>query len=383
MRETETTGHAGKHYREIDICRGMGIILVVLGHSLKQTGVENAVFDVLISVIYSFHMPLFFFLSGFVSVRILRLSGRRARLGYVKERAFRLLLPYFTVGVLYLPLKYFLSRYAVKPYDFSETWRLFFGENPNTALWFLYILFWTTVLGVALLREATLNFWLAAAFAVSAVACGFGWEARLPQYAFFFVLGMSARQKYGRLREFLRRDWIAWGAVLTFAAGNLLLYRTGLRLWWELTALSGIVWALGLSLRLSGEEETGSGKAVETPKASGTARIARKEIQERGPGEISKSPEKGRSAQKETAREAADRNSLARLLSMLGAYSMDIYILSEPVNTAVRLVVWNILRWNYVLCTLVCFCLALSLPVPISHFIIRRQKLLKALVLGM
>jgi len=43
----------------IDAAKGIGILLVVLGHSpgLPLFGVV---------LIYSFHMPLFFFISGFV-----------------------------------------------------------------------------------------------------------------------------------------------------------------------------------------------------------------------------------------------------------------------------------------------------------------------------
>ena len=48
---------AGK-YEEIEICRGIGILLVVLGHALKQTGRVNLFFDMMLSVIYSFH-PVF------------------------------------------------------------------------------------------------------------------------------------------------------------------------------------------------------------------------------------------------------------------------------------------------------------------------------------
>ena len=61
-----------KYFDEITIARGIGILLVVLGHALKQTGVTNTVVDVLIEVIYSFHMPLFFVLTGFVSVNLLK-----------------------------------------------------------------------------------------------------------------------------------------------------------------------------------------------------------------------------------------------------------------------------------------------------------------------
>ena len=46
---------------EIDIAKGIGIVLVVLGHALAY-GCPNRLF----TMIYAFHMPLFFFLSGFV-----------------------------------------------------------------------------------------------------------------------------------------------------------------------------------------------------------------------------------------------------------------------------------------------------------------------------
>lgn len=53
-----------RRFDEIDICKGLGIILVVLGHALKQTGSEGGAVKILLSVIYSFHMPLFFYCPG-------------------------------------------------------------------------------------------------------------------------------------------------------------------------------------------------------------------------------------------------------------------------------------------------------------------------------
>jgi fucose 4-O-acetylase-like acetyltransferase len=53
----------------VDYAKGLGILLVVYGHVSR--GVFNAgikvdaeLFKLVDSVIYSFHMPLFFFLSG-------------------------------------------------------------------------------------------------------------------------------------------------------------------------------------------------------------------------------------------------------------------------------------------------------------------------------
>ena len=73
-----------KYYNEITIAKGIGILLVVLGHALKQTGVSNVPGNALISIIYSFHMPLFFVLSGFVSVKILQYSKMTEYINYIK-----------------------------------------------------------------------------------------------------------------------------------------------------------------------------------------------------------------------------------------------------------------------------------------------------------
>lgn len=48
-----------KHLPWIDACKGIGILLVVLGHVTDSGGLLNR-------SIYLFHMPLFFFLSGYL-----------------------------------------------------------------------------------------------------------------------------------------------------------------------------------------------------------------------------------------------------------------------------------------------------------------------------
>ena len=50
-----------KRIEWIDIAKGIGIILVVIGH-ISQIEVLN-------DIIYSFHMPLFFIISGYLYKR--------------------------------------------------------------------------------------------------------------------------------------------------------------------------------------------------------------------------------------------------------------------------------------------------------------------------
>lgn len=50
----------------IDAMRGFAILLVVIAH-LVQYNFEDAFHNDIFNTIYSFHMPLFFFISGCVS----------------------------------------------------------------------------------------------------------------------------------------------------------------------------------------------------------------------------------------------------------------------------------------------------------------------------
>lgn len=65
-----------------DVIKGIGIILVILGHMTRFTSFSN-------KAIYTFHMPLFFLVSGYF------ISFRDKYKDFVKKKATQLLLPYF------------------------------------------------------------------------------------------------------------------------------------------------------------------------------------------------------------------------------------------------------------------------------------------------
>src|SRR5829696_4262817 len=80
-----------KRIEYIDIARGICILLVVMGHN------DFAVVSPFVyKVIYSFHMPLFFFLSGYF------LNIRPGFWAFFKKRFNSLLKPYFfTIFLIY------------------------------------------------------------------------------------------------------------------------------------------------------------------------------------------------------------------------------------------------------------------------------------------
>ncbi len=82
-----------KRKQDIDIARGIAIILVVLGHAVSEYGTG---FTGLEHVIYSFHMPLFFVVSGLV----FRLHDGEDFGSFAARRAKGLMLPYLLFAAL-------------------------------------------------------------------------------------------------------------------------------------------------------------------------------------------------------------------------------------------------------------------------------------------
>lgn len=75
-----------------DVAKGVGILLVIVGH-MYDDYFDYSWFHILHNIIYSFHMPLFFFVSGFFLYKRNGIYG-----GKIRGRAKALFLPYFFVG---------------------------------------------------------------------------------------------------------------------------------------------------------------------------------------------------------------------------------------------------------------------------------------------
>lgn len=132
----------------IDALKGVAILLVVLGHSVQ---VHDANFDnnPLFRVIYSFHMPMFMFLSGFIVPTQLGYSY----LDFIKKNALRLLLPFF--------VWYMVSYVVIRAnQDVSlVTYYLNLLKSPGIGLWFLWVLFLNSALLVGALKLSRCRNW--------------------------------------------------------------------------------------------------------------------------------------------------------------------------------------------------------------------------------
>ena len=115
----------------VDVLKAFGIVLMVMGH-IGFGGTFG-------KWIHSFHMPLFFVISGFFFSSKLRFSD------FVRKKAFSLLVPYFAFGIVDFVFFLLISLAKREPISFKPLFHLFFLNQEEMglsgALWFLTALF--------------------------------------------------------------------------------------------------------------------------------------------------------------------------------------------------------------------------------------------------
>ena len=130
--------------------RFLAIILVVLAHSIiiykaewgyYNAGTECELFNFITNLIYIFHMPLFFSISGYLFIVNCKEKYNLKKIIHKKFK--RLIVPAIIVGLFYvLPIRY-LCQYP--PYeDNSLLYNIFFNiilGLDNGHLWYCYSLF--------------------------------------------------------------------------------------------------------------------------------------------------------------------------------------------------------------------------------------------------
>lgn len=130
----------------IDVAKGLGILLVVFGHNWIVQHDPGEMYR----VIFSFHMPLFFFLSGVF------LSPDKAFGQMLRQRADALLKPYIVVLLL------LAVRYSIPPHAVSVDYFLGMLYATGQAivwipLWFLPSLFLVQLVAHLLLQAGELR----------------------------------------------------------------------------------------------------------------------------------------------------------------------------------------------------------------------------------
>lgn len=112
----------------IDVARGIGITLVVLCHIIITEGYELAWIT---KFVYAFHMPLFFFISGWCRALGENKVGKEG-LPHLWGTIKKLFIPYYIWSFVYLCLAYIGG-----PVDWEERFQAVYTFRGIAPLWFL------------------------------------------------------------------------------------------------------------------------------------------------------------------------------------------------------------------------------------------------------
>ena len=123
-----------ERYKELDLIKGIGIILVYLGHSFNLKELDwSIIYIYLYRTVYSFHMPLFFFISGLLSNTNKNINLEKFYKGKIK----RLLVPYLFINLIdFIPRTLFPQLVNSKFGGIKEV--VLYGTKIS---WFVYTLF--------------------------------------------------------------------------------------------------------------------------------------------------------------------------------------------------------------------------------------------------
>lgn len=138
--------------QNISFLQTFGILLVVIGHALCLHP-DWFLFD----WIYSFHMPLFMFISGYLYTIQGNKNQSIATGKFTQKKALRLLVPYLVISTAGFLCKALLNSYAVRTSDISFMGYLhsisYPNENAVIPMWFLPTLFLIITTSHILLRQ--------------------------------------------------------------------------------------------------------------------------------------------------------------------------------------------------------------------------------------
>ena len=159
-----------KENRLISFLQVWGIILVVVGHSFEAYYRAYHYNCIVRDWIYTFHMPLFVFISGYLFLYSIQISHRTleeiplwGRNGFFIKKVQRLLLPYLLISTIAFFPKALLSKFAMRGVELS--WRswidmlIYPWDNVIIFFWFLPMLFLIFCIVISVTRIASHFHW--------------------------------------------------------------------------------------------------------------------------------------------------------------------------------------------------------------------------------
>ena len=131
--------------RQLDAIKGFAIVLVVIGHVTAFVNPENIKNNLLFNLIYSFHIPLFFFISGYL------VFGRfgPTTFTWIKKKFRQLIVPYILFTIFYF---FILFGFSINTITIKSVFRALISYTIPDSAWFLPVLFESFLILVLLIN---------------------------------------------------------------------------------------------------------------------------------------------------------------------------------------------------------------------------------------
>lgn len=132
--------NARSNISEISLLYTFGVLLTILGHSHSNDWTTFPSQPV--EFIYSFHMPLFFCISGYLFAKSHSLE-KNGFIKWISDKSKRLLIPYFVISAISFIPKTLIEKGSLNRIGLNEIFQCFFAPRNNIwgHFWFLPVIF--------------------------------------------------------------------------------------------------------------------------------------------------------------------------------------------------------------------------------------------------
>jgi fucose 4-O-acetylase-like acetyltransferase len=233
--------------QELETLKGFIMIFVVMGHLTTGNIIphENLWYENLKQCLYSFHMPLFFILSGIIfQLQINSLKQRtlpyfnfwHQYLRFIVERSKRLLIPFLIMGIAITIAKFLFQpppELGGNPFGLSSGLLKIIYEteqSPTRFIWFLFVLYALSIMLFPIavfvknvkspLLLLTTHIFLIL-FLLSPYLPDIMYGNRLGRHAIFFVVGLMVSYNLVSITEFCKKilplSIVLFGILLSVA----------------------------------------------------------------------------------------------------------------------------------------------------------------------
>ena len=326
------------YFNWVLISKGIGILLVVIGHFYPDNSPQY--WDGVIAFIYSFHMPLFFVLSGFLYVHL-----KTPYSVLISSKIKRLVYPFISIATLFFVIKYFsgIFFHLEHPVNLESLYALL--TNPIASymplLWFVYTLFLMFLIYPLLRMLIANNFVIIGIFIILNLVFGHDYIVfgKALSYIPYFIIGVTLRENNA-----LRSKVISGRALpiclsllfflfCYFTSGKMNLGAELSYLLSILIGLAGSVFIMNISCAI----------------------------------------------------DSFDKSRVKSLLELIGIYSMTIYLFHPLFESAVRIVFLQVLKVNVSFGLIAIFAVlaGVTFPLIFEKYILRKNKISRKFILGM